>query len=115
MLLLIGWALLAQQTNPLDPASPVTWVSFGVAGVVTFAFVRGWVVGGALCARLIAQADARADAAEKRAIEAEKRALEAQLGMQAAIPALDRSVTATKEMLDFLAEQRRPSGRKGTM
>jgi len=92
----IGWVvalpgrLFASETaSPFDPASPVTWVSFGVAGVVTLAFAREWVVPGSALKR----AEGRAELSES--------------AVRDAAPALAASNLVQGQMLAYLSERER--------
>ncbi len=89
--------LLASEdsASPFDPASPVTWVSFGVAGVVTLAFAREWVVTGSALRR-----------AEERAAVCEK-------ALREGSPALAEANVVQGRMLAYLAEEGRTARREG--
>lgn len=87
--------ILAAESSPLDPANPVTWVSFGVAGVVTVAFSREWVVPGSALKR----AEARAAASEA--------------ALREAAPALASSNSVQGQMLEYLADRERAARREG--
>jgi len=98
---LLGWTaaltgrLLGADPSPLDPSSPVTWVSFGVAGIVTVSFAKEWVVPGSALRR----AEARAQVNET--------------ALREAAPALAAANVVQGRMLDYLAEQERAARREG--
>ncbi|MEJ7763895.1 MAG: hypothetical protein WKF86_00200 [Acidimicrobiales bacterium] len=92
---LTGWLFAASEdsASPFDPASPVTWVSFGVAGVVTVAFAREWVVTGSALRR------------------AEERAKISEAALREGAPALAEANVVQGKMLAYLAgEGRRREG-----
>ncbi len=100
--LLLGWVaafagrMFASETaSPFDPASPVTWVSFGVAGVVTLAFAREWVVPGSALRR------------------AEDRAAAAEAALRTSAPALAEANVVQGRMLAYLAGEGRAARREG--
>jgi len=100
--LIFGWtagligSLFASgdSASPFDPASPVTWVSFGVAGVVTIAFAREWVVTGSALRR------------------AEERAAVSETALRENSPALAEANVVQGRMLAYLAEEGRAARRE---
>jgi len=87
--------LFGQETaSPFDPSSPVTWVSFGVAGVVTLAFAREWVVPGSALRR------------------AEERAAASEAATREAAPALAEANVVQGKMLTYLSEEARVNRRE---
>lgn len=98
----LGWAtalsgrlLAAEPSSPFDPSSPVTWVSFGVAGIVSVAFAKEWVVPGSSARRH------------------EQRATLAETALREAAPALAAANVVQGQILDYLAEQERANRREG--
>ena len=92
---LTGRLFASETASPFDPASPVTWVSFGVAGVVTLAFAREWVVPGSALKR------------------AEERAAVTESAMRGAAPALAEANVVQGRMLAYLAEEGRAARKEG--
>lgn len=86
-------AILAAESSPLDPGNPVTWVSFGVAGIVTAAFVRGWVVPGGIYR---AERDQR---------------IVAETALRDSAPVLAKANETQGRMLDYLAAETRRGDR----
>lgn len=81
--------ILASDTSPLDPTSPSFWVSFGIAGIVSFAFVKEWVVPGPTHRR------------EVKAREV------AEMALRETAPALGKAAEALERLLE---ERRGPKG-----
>lgn len=79
--------LIAAQESPLDPTSPAFWTSFGIAGVVTAAFVRGWVVPGTIYQAM------------------ERRAVAAETAVREVTPALIRANETQDRMLEHLRDR----------
>jgi len=92
---LTGRLFASETASPFDPASPVTWVSFGVAGVVTLAFAREWVVPGSALRR------------------AEDRAAVSESATRETAPALAEATVMQGRMLAWLAEEGRAARRDG--
>ncbi len=91
-----SWLFAAEDSaSPFDPASPVTWVSFGVAGVVTLAFAREWVVTGSALRR------------------AEERAAISEAALRLGSPALAEANVVQGRMLAYLSEEARVTRREG--